>query len=176
MATNPDFPRKAAARAAAFATASRQSRCSCTAAIAAGARETGAAFAINALIESSRVEVLSGQPEPAVTPSNSGRGRRSFAVRNAGLRCGATTRWRAGIQLRARRDVGQPRSLAARHPHLHVVEAAVGDLPPDVPAAAEYYDRNAHWPPHSLERRRVLLAALAANQNEAPAASLRRAG
>ena len=49
-------------------------------------------------------------------------------------------------------------------------------LPPDVPAAAEYYDRNAHWPPHSLERRRVLLAALAANQNEAPAASLRRAG
>jgi len=45
----------------------------------------------------------------------------------------------------------------------------VGDLPPDVPAAAEYYDRNAHWPPHSLERRRVLLASLAANQNEAPA-------
>ena len=42
-------------------------------------------------------------------------------------------------------------------------------LPPDVPAAAEYYDRNAHWPPHSLERRRVLLASLAANQNEAPA-------
>ena len=37
-------------------------------------RETGAAFAINALIESSRVEVLSGQPEPVVTPSNSGRG------------------------------------------------------------------------------------------------------
>ena len=86
-------------------------------------RETGSAFAINALIESSRVEVLSGQPEPVVTSSK------------------------------------QP-----------VI------LPPDVPAAAEYYDRNAHWPPHSLERRRVLLAALAANQNEAPAASLRRAG
>ena len=80
-------------------------------------RETGAAFAINALIESSRVEVLSGQPEPVVTSSK------------------------------------QPWVI----------------LPPDVPAADEYYDRNAHWPPQSLERRRVLLAALAASQNEAPA-------
>jgi len=31
-------------------------------------------------------------------------------------------------------------------------------LPADTPAVAEYYDRNAHWPGSSLERRRVLLA------------------
>jgi len=131
-------------------------------------RETGAAFAINALIESSRVEVLSGQPEPVVTPSNSGRGQtivrcpqRRIALwttRVAGRHSAscASGRWTTPMYCR-------PTST------LHVVEAAVGDLPPDVPAAAEYYDRNAHWPPHSLERRRVLLASLAANQNEAPA-------
>ena len=32
-------------------------------------RETGAAFALNAMIEADRVELLSGQPEPVMTPS-----------------------------------------------------------------------------------------------------------
>lgn len=36
--------------------------------------ETGSAFAINALIEADRVEVLDGQAEPIFTPSESGNG------------------------------------------------------------------------------------------------------
>src|SRR4029077_11387617 len=32
-------------------------------------------------------------------------------------------------------------------------------LAPDAPVVPEYYDRNAHWPRESLERRRALLAA-----------------
>ena len=36
--------------------------------------ETGSAFVLNALIESERVEVLRGAPEPVLTPSESGRG------------------------------------------------------------------------------------------------------
>src|SRR5580765_8272598 len=39
-------------------------------------RETGASFALNALIESDRVEILSGAPELVLTPSNSGKGQR----------------------------------------------------------------------------------------------------
>jgi len=39
-------------------------------------RETGASFALNALIESDRVSLLSGQPELVLTPSASGRGQR----------------------------------------------------------------------------------------------------
>ena len=39
-------------------------------------RETGASFALNALIESDRVTVLSVQPDLVVTPSASGRGQR----------------------------------------------------------------------------------------------------
>ncbi|MGH8240070.1 MAG: GFA family protein, partial [Steroidobacteraceae bacterium] len=39
-------------------------------------RETGASFALNALIEATRVEVLQGQPEVINTPSNSGKGQK----------------------------------------------------------------------------------------------------
>src|SRR6201991_3677129 len=39
-------------------------------------RETGASFALNALIETARVELLQGQPEVIDTPSNSGKGQR----------------------------------------------------------------------------------------------------
>ena len=116
-------------------------------------RETGSAFAINALIESSRVEVLSGQPEPVVTPSNSGRGQTIG-------RCP-----QCRIALWSHYAGGGPAFSFVRVGTLDNPDL----LPPDVPAAAEYYDRNAHWPPQSLERPRVLLAVLAANQNEAPA-------
>lgn len=37
-------------------------------------RETGAAFALNAMIEADRVTFLAGQPEDVLTPSNSGLG------------------------------------------------------------------------------------------------------
>ena len=39
-------------------------------------RETGASFALNAMIEAERVTLLSGAPEPVDTPSASGRGQR----------------------------------------------------------------------------------------------------
>src|ERR1700746_1888852 len=39
-------------------------------------RETGASFALNAMIEADRVVLLQGNPEVADTPSNSGRGQK----------------------------------------------------------------------------------------------------
>ena len=36
-------------------------------------RQTGSAFAVNALIETDRIEVLSGLPEPFAVPTDSGR-------------------------------------------------------------------------------------------------------
>jgi hypothetical protein len=41
-------------------------------------RESGAAFALNAVIEADRVEVVSGQPERIDTPSASGKGQPVF--------------------------------------------------------------------------------------------------
>lgn len=37
-------------------------------------RETGASYALNALVEADRVNLLEGQPEKVPTPSNSGKG------------------------------------------------------------------------------------------------------
>src|SRR5438045_9795862 len=39
-------------------------------------RETGASFALNALIEADRMVLLAGEPEIVVTPSNSGKGQK----------------------------------------------------------------------------------------------------
>ena len=39
-------------------------------------RETGTAFALNAMIEADRVELLHGEPEVVDTPSNSGQGQK----------------------------------------------------------------------------------------------------
>src|SRR5437667_8565256 len=39
-------------------------------------RETGTAFALHAMIEADRVELLQGTPEVVLTPSNSGRGQK----------------------------------------------------------------------------------------------------
>jgi len=40
--------------------------------------ETGSAFVINAVIERDRVTLLAGEPEPVMTPSESGRGQEVF--------------------------------------------------------------------------------------------------
>jgi len=124
----------------------------------------------NALIESSRGEVLSGQPEPVVTPSNSGRGQ--TIVRCPQCRIALWSHYAGGGPAFSFVRVGTLDNPDLLPPDIHIFTSSKQPwviLPPDVPAAAEYYDRNAHWPPQSLERRRVLLAVLAANQNEAPA-------
>ena len=58
-------------------------------------RETGASFALNAMIEADRVELLAGEPESSTRRRTAARARRSRAARAAGSRSGATTRARA---------------------------------------------------------------------------------
>src|SRR2546427_8287407 len=45
-------------------------------------RETGASFALNAMIEADRVILLKGEPEVVNTPSNSGKGQKIMAFRS----------------------------------------------------------------------------------------------
>ena len=53
-------------------------------------RETGASFALNAMVEADRVDLLKGEPQAVDTPSNSGKGQKIFAARPAGSPSGAT--------------------------------------------------------------------------------------
>jgi len=121
-------------------------------------RETGAAFALNAMIESDRVLLLQGEPEIVNTPSNSGRGQK--IARCPVCRIALWSNYAgAGDAVRFVR-VGTLEEPDRLPPDIHIFTASKQPwvvLPPGMPAVAEYYERDKYWPQESLERRRVLL-------------------
>jgi hypothetical protein len=126
-------------------------------------RETGASFALNAMIEADRVTLLAGAPELVDTPSESGRGQK--IVRCSKCRVAVWSHYAgAGPSVCFVRigTLDQPDHLP---PDIHIFTASKQPwvvLPPGVPAVPEYYDRSQHWPQESLARREALLAKLAA--------------
>lgn len=121
-------------------------------------RETGSAFAINAMIEADRVALVTGDPEIVVTPSASGRGQR--IARCPDCRIAVWSNYAgAGPHVHFVR-VGTLDDPDRLPPDIHIFTASKQPwvcLPGDVPAMPEYYDREHYWPPASLERRRILL-------------------
>lgn len=121
-------------------------------------RETGASFALNALIEADRVLLLKGEPEIVNTPSNSGKGQK--IARCPTCRIALWSNYAgAGDAVRFVRvgTLDEPDRLP---PDIHIFTSSKQPwvaLPPGMPAVAEYYDREKYWPKESLERRRVLL-------------------
>ena len=124
-------------------------------------RESGASFALNAMIEADRVELLAGTPEFVNTPSNSGKGQKlsrcpvcKVALWSNYAGSGDAVRFvRVGT-------LDQPDQLP---PDIHIFTASKQPwviLPVGVSAVEEYYDREKYWPAESLERRRVLFASL----------------
>jgi hypothetical protein len=126
-------------------------------------RETGASFALNAMIEADRVTLMAGAPELVDTPSESGRGQK--IARCPRCRVAVWSHYAgAGPSVCFVRvgTLDQPDHLP---PDIHIFTASKQPwvvLPPGVPSVPEYYDRNQHWPQESLARREALLAKLAA--------------
>ena len=126
-------------------------------------RETGSAFALNALIEADRVRLLQGEPEIVPTPSNSGKGQK--IARCPACRIALWSNYAGmGDALRFVRvgTLAEPDRLP---PDIHIFTRSKQPwvvLPPGTPALPEYYDRKQYWPAESLERRRVLAASLGA--------------
>ena len=122
-------------------------------------RETGASFALNALIEAERVELLAGEPEIVDTPSASGKGQ--LIARCPKCRIAVWSNYAgAGDVLRFIR-VGTLDDPARFPPDIHIFTSTKQPwvvIPPGVPAVAEYYDAKQHWPPESLERRKAYRA------------------
>ncbi|HSC99431.1 MAG TPA: GFA family protein [Casimicrobiaceae bacterium] len=129
-------------------------------------RETGASFALNALIEADRVEILAGQPDVVDTPSNSGRGQK--ITRCPSCRIALWSNYAgAGDALRFVR-VGTLDDPDRLPPDIHIFTSTKQPwlvLPPDTPAVSGYYERDRYWPAASLERRRAFLARIAAANN-----------
>lgn len=115
-------------------------------------RESGASFALNALIESDRVEILKGEPMTVLTPSNSGRGQEI-------VRCPEcyVTLWShyagAGPAIRFVR-VGTLDNPDLLPPDIHIFTESKQPwvILSDAPAVPEYYDRKQYWPAESLVR------------------------
>jgi hypothetical protein len=122
-------------------------------------RETGAAFALNAMIEADRVVVMQGEPQIVATPSNSGRGQKITRCPTCWIALWSNYAG-AGDAIRFVR-VGTLDDPDRLPPDIHIFTSTKQPwvaLPPGTPAVAEYYDRDRYWPAESLERRRVLLA------------------
>ena len=122
-------------------------------------RESGASFALNAMIEADRVTVLGAQPELADTPSASGKGQK--IARCPRCRIAVWSHYAgAGLRVSFVR-VGTLDAPDSLPPDIHIFTASKQPwvvIPPGMPAVPEYYDRQKYWPAESLARRELLLA------------------
>jgi hypothetical protein len=121
-------------------------------------RESGASFALNAMIEADRVTLLAGEPEIVDTPSASGKGQKIARCPRCRIALWSTYAG-AGPVVRFVR-VGTLDDPDQLPPDIHIFTASKQPwvvIPPGAPSEPEYYDREQYWPPDSLARRQALL-------------------
>src|ERR1700752_999667 len=121
-------------------------------------RESGASFALNAVIEADRVMLLAGSPEIVMTPSQSGKGQK--IVRCTGCRVALWSTYAgAGDALRFVR-VGTLDDPDRLEPDIHIYTESKQPLvviPPGARAVPQYYRRSEGWSAQSRARRERLL-------------------
>lgn len=122
-------------------------------------RETGASFALNAMIETGRLDLLEGEVDLVPTPSASGKGQK--IARCPRCRVAVWSHYAGAGDAVAFVRVGTLDEPDRFPPDIHIFTMSRQPwvvLPPGVPAVHEYYERDAYWPEASLERRAALLA------------------
>tara|TARA_R110002073_G_scaffold662_2_gene5143 strand:+ start:823 stop:1314 length:492 start_codon:yes stop_codon:yes gene_type:complete len=116
-------------------------------------RETGSAFAVNALIESSNIVVLEGETKSILMPSNSGAGQ--TIVRCKQCESALWSYYGAAKERVSFVRVGTLENAISMAPDIHIYTASKQDwvnLGGAVPAVEEYYRRSEYWPIESIER------------------------
>lgn len=122
-------------------------------------RETGSAFALNAMIETDRLTLLGDAPELVDTPSASGRGQ--AIARCPACRVAVWSHYSGAGRAVAFVRIGTLDDPDVLPPDIHIFTASKQPwvvLPPGTPAVREFYDRKAFWPAASIARREALLA------------------
>lgn len=128
-------------------------------------RESGASFALNAMIEADRVTPLAGEPDIVDTPSASGSGQK--IARCPKCRIAVWSNYAGAGPLLKFVRVGTLDTPDALPPDMHIFTASKQPwvlIPNGMPAVAEYYEREDYWPAESLARRQALLPRIAAYQ------------
>jgi hypothetical protein len=119
-------------------------------------RQTGSAFVLNGLIETDRLTLLSGKPEPVAVPTDSGRPHEIYRC----PRCRVAV-WSVygGVHKLLFVRVGTLDDPAALTPDVHIYVRSKLPwvaLPEGALRFDEYYDSSKLWPAASLERRRAI--------------------
>jgi hypothetical protein len=121
-------------------------------------RESGSAFALNAMIEADRVTELGDAPELVRTPSASGAGQ--TIARCPHCRIAVWSHYAGAGPLVKFVRVGTLDRPDELPPDIHIFTASKQPwvvLPAGTPAVPEYYGREAYWPPASLARWQAIL-------------------
>jgi len=122
-------------------------------------RETGASFALNAMIEAERVEILAGAPELVDTPSESGKGQKIW--RCPTCRIAVWSNYAGGGAAVRFVRVGTLDRPDVLPPDVHIFTASKQPwvvLPAGTPAFPEYYEREKVWSPEAIARRDAVRA------------------
>ena len=120
-------------------------------------RETGSAFALNAMIEADRVELTTGEVELVDTPSASGKGQKVWRCPQCRVALWSNYSG-SGDRVRFLR-VGTLDSPDAMPPDIHIFTMSKQpwvQLPAGTPAVPEFYDMRKMWPAESMERRKAM--------------------
>ena len=110
-------------------------------------RETGSAFALNAMVEATYLDLLDGRPEEVVTPSASGRGQ--IIARCPTCKVALWSHYAGAGRKVAFVRVGTLDNPGACPPDIHIFTSTKLPwvlLDDRVPVVPEYYDWKDHWP------------------------------
>ncbi len=114
-------------------------------------RQTGSAFVVNALIESTRFELLTGDPRPVDVPRDDGSTQRVF--RCPACQVAVFSKYtRPDVLFVRAGTLDDPGQVA---PDVHIYTRSKlpwVTLPEGIPAFSTYYDQEKLWPAASLER------------------------
>jgi hypothetical protein len=119
-------------------------------------RQSGTAFALNALIESDRLALLSGTTEAVAVPTDSGRPHTIHRCPNCKTAVWSHYGGRAAMSFIRIGTLDDP---AALPPDVHIYTRSKVPwvtLPANIPSFEVYYDARQVWPAASLERARAL--------------------
>lgn len=119
-------------------------------------RQTGSAFVLNALIETDRVERLSGETEGVAVPTESGQ---PHVIHRCPACKVALWSHYGGVLALSFVRVGALDEPSALPPNVHIYTRSKlpwVSLPAGVPAFDAYYDSKKLWPAASLERRKAI--------------------
>ena len=122
-------------------------------------RASGAAFALNAMIEADRVSLLAGEIDLVDTPSASGRGQK--IARCPRCRVAVWSHYAGAGPSVSFVRVGTLDNPDLLPPDIHIFTASKQPwvvIPEGATAVPQYYDLKLHWPAESQQRRQALIA------------------